>query len=126
MQGVTSPTSLKRVGTTSEEAPAVAKPRPAALALLALAGPAATPNTAAGSSTTDAANTLAGLTKEEFMAEMKEDMRKAMSEEIQSGIERAVDRTFHRLTDSIAKVEAKTIQTPRQLHEVRTEVQATN
>lgn len=97
--------SLKRLGTAPDEAPAVAKPRPAAPTPLAIAGPAPTVDAEFAD---DAPTSLAGMSKEELMAEMKEDMRRAMKE-FHEGIERAVDKTFHRLADGIAKVEARTI-----------------
>lgn len=55
--------------------------------------------------------------------------RAALMEAMQAGPsschERAVARTFSRVTDRIAKVEAKAVQNTRQLHEVRTEMQHT-
>lgn len=49
-----------------------------------------------------------------------------MVEQTQQGIGRAVDRTFDRLIDSIARVEAEAVRTSRQLQEVHAEVQHTN
>lgn len=102
----------------------MAKPRPAP-APLAIVGPAAASACDVGG-IDDSAAPLAGMSKEALMAEMKADLRLAMPEEIETGIERALDGTSNRLTDSIAKVEAKSVQTARQLDEVRCEVQSTN
>lgn len=70
--------------------------------------------------------TMTSMNKQTLLDEMKADLRPTMQDEIQSGIDRAVDRTFTRLTDPIAKVEAKAVQTARPLQEVCAEVQHAN
>lgn len=65
------------------------------------------------------------MDKEAVVAAMKADLR-AMAEEIEIGIGCAVERTLGRLSDSVAIVEAKSVQIARQPGEVRSEIVQTN
>lgn len=56
----------------------------------------------------------------------KADLRLAVKEEIEHRIERAVERTFGRLTGSLLKVEVTSVQTAHQLGEVRNELVQTS
>lgn len=67
-----------------------------------------------------------GTGREAIMAASKAGSMLAMKEEIEIGIGCAVERTFGRLCDSIAKVEAKSVLTERHLGEVRHDIAKTN
>lgn len=60
------------------------------------------------------------------MALMKVDLRLAMQEEIEIGIDSAVESTLWSLSDSMPQVEAKLVQTARSSVEVRSESVQTN
>lgn len=127
--------ATKREGEGALPEPAVSKPRPAVppavgTPMVSLAS--AIPVPASESSVGDpATRTVADLqmddhgdilTQSEMMAIMKKDLAEAMREELDATVNRVVQRTFGRITENIAKVEAKTVQNTRQLVEIRQEM----
>lgn len=70
-----------------------------------------------------AAMALPGVVeKGAFVAARKADLRVAIQDMVCQGIEKAVDRTFGRLTDSMAVAGALMAQNRQQKHEMRSQV----
>lgn len=124
---------MKRLGAPAAATPAAAKPKPAP-APPTLSGAASVPVPASATSA-DALDPLGGvvsdaavpmvsepMTQGEMMALLRQDLATAMKEEMDTTVERIVNKAFGRLTDKIASVEAVSVRNARQLVEVRHEV----
>lgn len=91
------------------------------LASLAASTLTTTPATT-GTTTSDATMNAPGVfDKDALIAATKADLHITMQEEVRQGIEKAVDRTPGRLTDSVA-VEARATQNSQHIHEMRGQV----